>query len=151
MALTNNREGPLLDETTSIGRYSKRLPGPNFLAAWESLCQADQNRSPATVRSKAMAGGKIRESASKYSSVGFRAICGLHCGDNPDIEPVVRDSDELLYRAELVAKHDPGLWEAVVLASTKIESDLIAAARKVEEASIDSGVDVETGEPIAQS
>ncbi len=139
----------ILDEKTSLARYTKRLPGPNFQAAWEELCQADQNRTPKGPRSKAMAGGKIRESAANYSSVGFRAICGLHCGDNPDIGPVVKESDELLYVAELVSKHDSSLWDAVVEASKVIEQKLIEEARNTAEASAKAGVDVETGEPLA--
>ncbi len=139
----------ILDETTSIGRYSKRLPGPNFQAAWDALCKTDQEREPKGPRSKSMSGGKIRESATGYSSVGFRAICGLHCGDNPDVGPVVKESDELLYRAELVAKHDIALWEAVVEASKVIEQRLIQEARKMAEASAEAGIDVETGEPVA--
>lgn len=139
----------ILDETTSIGRYSKRLPGPNFQAAWEALCKTDQEREPKGPRSKSMSGSKIRESASGFSSVGFRALCGLHCGDNPDVGPVVKESDELLYTAELVAKHDAALWEAVVEARKVIEQKLIEEARAMAEASAAAGVDVETGEPVA--
>lgn len=141
----------ILDETTMISRYSKRLPGPNFQAAWEAVCKADQEREPKGPRSKAMSGGKIRESAGTYSSVGFRAICGLHCGDNPEVGPVVKESDELLYTAELVAKHDPSLWEAVVEARKVIEEKIIQEARDKAKASEEAGIDVETGEPLAAS
>jgi ParB/Sulfiredoxin domain len=140
------------DDRTGVSRYSKRLPGPNFAAAWEALCKEDQEETPDTPKKKALSGKAIRESAGGYNSVGFRAVCGLHCGDTPDVGQAVKEADELLYTAELVAKHDTSLWEAVVEARKVIEQRIIAEARAEAEAKAaaeGTTLDPETGEPVS--
>jgi len=144
----------LVDDRTGVSRYSKRLPGPNFTTAWEALCKADQEETPDVPKKKALSGKIIRESSGGYNSVGFRAMCGLHCGDTPEVGAAVKEADELLYTAELVAKHDASLWEAVVEARKVIEGRIIAEARAEAEAKAAAeGVtlDQETGEVVSET
>lgn len=141
------------DARTGVSRYSKRLPGPNFTSAWEAVCLKDQEATTPDARAKALSGKVIRESAGAYNSVGFRAVCGLHCGDSPEAGAAVKEADELLYRAELVSKHEPELWSAVLEATKVIEQRIMAEARAEAEARAQAeGVilDKDTGEVIAK-
>lgn len=135
-----------------LAKHSRRNPGPDFYKAWDAICEEDQKPTSTTVRSKAMAGGKIRDSAATYNSVGFRAMCALHCGDNPDVGPAVKEADELLYTAELISKHEPELWESILVARNAVQQRMVAEARAQAEAQADAEgnvLDPDTGEVVA--
>lgn len=118
-----------LDEDVKLSpEYSRRLPGPNWKKRWESIVESQKSRKPTekTVRAKSMASKDIDAMAKTMASAGMKQVLGraADAGNSTDIRGV----DEMLYYAELVAKHDPDLWKQVVKRAGEIEKKLNQAA-----------------------
>lgn len=122
--------------------YNKRVPGPNFNEAWDTICDKSKEKenAPETVRAKAFSKEELKTDSEKYNSQGFKMLCSFHRRD-PEVDPnQLKKYDEIAYWAELVAERGGDEWKQLVALAKNLEAHKKAEQKEVEAAEKDTTV-----------
>lgn len=114
----------ITDPATGVPKFNKRITGPNFVAKWKALidaqAKANEDGAEGTVREKAMSAKDMQAELKegKWESVGFYKLTKRHSGDKSveGLETLDRE-----YRAlDLVKQYDAALFTMVLESAEEI-------------------------------
>lgn len=124
----------LLIKENGVCPFNKRVPGPNFNAAWDEACAKSKTAESADkpVREKAFGKADLEAEESKWLSAGFSLLCAHHRRD-PDVNPTtLAELDKNAYLAELVAERGGDEWTQFVALAKNLETLKIAEQKEIE-------------------
>lgn len=117
-------------------KYSKRMPGPEFLAKWNEI-KADLKKkaddsADKVVRDKAMSSGDMEKelTASKWNSKGFQILTRHHRNEKDVDMAQLKSYDQIAYFAELLSVRAPKEWAECLKLAEAIEKEQIAATQE---------------------
>lgn len=122
--------------------YNKRVPGPNFNEAWDTICTKSKEKedAPETVRAKAYSKEELKTHSENFDSQGFKLLCEAH-RRNPEVDPNrLKELDKIAYFAELVCERSGDEWTEFVALAKNLEALKIAEQKEVEAAEKDTTV-----------
>jgi len=104
--------------------FNKRVPGPNFNAAWDEICTKSKEAESADkpVRAKAFGKADLEADEAKWLSAGFSMLCALHRRDPEVNTTTLAELDKTAYFAELVKERGGDEWTQFVALAKNLEA-----------------------------